>query len=318
MSYRNAKLTPAGRQQLVARVIEEGWPPAQAAAMAGVSRATVYKWLHRYRDEGIAGLQDRSSRPHTNPRALPDHRVRRILRARLRLKRGPHRLGRTLRLGRSTIYAVLRRHGLNRLRTLDRTTARPLRSVRDHPGELLHLDVKKLGRIPDGGGHRIHGRATVTPRGRLGYEYLHVAVDDYSRLAFAQLHPDERGATCARFLRDAAAYFARHGIGTIARVLTDNARAYTVSHAFQAALQDLGARHKRTRPYRPQTNGKAERFIQTALTEWAYRRLYPTNQQRHATLHRWLRAYNHHRPHTALHGGAPGVVLVNHLNGNNS
>jgi Integrase core domain/leucine-zipper of insertion element IS481 len=238
---------------LVDRVLGEGWPPAPAAAMAGVARATVYKWLHRYRQAGVAGLQDRWSRPHTNPRALPDHRVRRILRARRLLKRGPHRLARPLRLGRSTSYAVLRRHGRNRLRTLDRTTARPLRYVRDHPGELLHLDVKKLGRIPAGGGHRLHGRATSTPRGRLGYEYLHVAVDDYARLAFAQLLADERGPTCARFLLDAAAFFASQGIGTSARVLTDNARAYTVSHAFQAALHALGARHKRTKPYRPHT-----------------------------------------------------------------
>jgi transposase InsO family protein len=315
MSYRNAKLTPAGRQLLVDRVLVDGWPAAQAAAMAGVSRGTVYKWLHRYREAGATGLIDRSSRPHTNPRALPAHRIRRILRARRLLKRGPHRLSRTLRTPRSTIYAVLRRHGLNRLRTLDRSSPRIIRYVRDRPGELLHLDVKRLGRIPAGGGHRVHGRTTDTPRSRLGYECLHVAIDDHSRVAFAQLHPNAQGPTCARFFTEAAAYFAAHGV-RIERVLTDNARAYTVDRTFQAALAAAGARHKRTQPYRPQTNGKAERFIQTALNEWAYRRLYVTNDQRHATLARWLTAYNHHRPHTALQGRAPLAVLVNHVGGN--
>jgi transposase InsO family protein len=316
MSYRNAKLTPVGRQLLVTRVLEEGWPAAHAAAMAGVSRATVYKWLHRYRTEGLAGLQDRSSRPQTSPRALSAHRIRRILRARMRLKQGPHRLARLLRLAPSTIYAVLRRHGLHRLRTLDRTTSKPIRYVRDCPGDLLHLDVKKLGRIPEGGGHRVHGRATTTPRGRrLGYEYLHVAVDDHSRVAFAQLLPDERGATCARFLQDAAAYFAARGV-TVRRVMTDNARAYTDAVVFRQTITTLGATHKRTRPYRPQTNGKAERFIQTALTEWVYRRPYGTNDQRHAVLPRWLSRYNHHRPHTALRGRPPLAVLVNHVCGN--
>src|ERR1035437_4199366 len=197
--------------------------------------------------------------------------------------------------------AVLPRHGLSRLRDQDRPPGAPIRYVRERPGELLHIDVKKLGRIPDGGGHRFRGRVTGTPRSHAGYDYLHVAIDDMSRVAFVAPYRDERGTTCARFLLNAAAFFAGHGV-RIERVLTDNARNYTTSRAFAAALAEIGARHKRTRPFRPQTNGKAERFNGTLLTEWAYARLYVTNQPRLDAFPAWLDFYNSERPHGSLGG----------------
>jgi transposase len=225
MAHAHARLTEFGRRLLVQRITELGWPPAQAAESLGVSRATAYKWLGRYRSEGPAGLVDRSSRPHHWPHALPAAQVRRVLTTRRRRRQGPHRLGYHLGMARSTIYGVLRRHGMSRLAHTDRASGVVVRYQREHPGELVHLEVKKLGRIPDGGGHRIHGRATAT-RGRgIGYDYLHSAVDDRSRVAFSQLLPDETGATSARFLVEAAAFFADHGV-VIQRVLTDNAKAY--------------------------------------------------------------------------------------------
>src|SRR3990172_305418 len=255
----------------------------------GVSRSTAGKWLQRYRDEGIVGLEDRPSRPLRSPHALPTEEVQGILQARHRLRVGPHRLAPALGRPRSTIYGVLRRHGLSRLRDWDRPTAVPVRYVRERPGELLHLDVKKLARIPAGGGHRILGRE-IGRAGRLGgagHDYVHVAVDDASRVAYLEALHDERGDTAARFLLAAAAFFASQGV-RIERVLTDRAFAYTNSRAFPQAIQVLGARHIVTRPYRPQTNGKAERFIKTLLQEWAYARL-----------------YNRRRPHTALGGLTP-------------
>jgi len=199
---------------------------------------------------------------------------------------------------RSTVYGVLRRHGLNRLTHTDRTSGAVVRYQREHPGELVHLDVKKLGRIPDGGGHRIHGRAKGR-RGRgIGYDYVHSAVDDRSRVAFSQLLPDETGQTCARFLVEAAGFFADHGV-RIERVLTDNAKAYTDSVTFAETAARLGIRRNRTRRYRPQTNGKVERFNKTLLDEWAYARLYRSNTERRRAFSQWLRFYNHQRPHLA-------------------
>jgi transposase InsO family protein len=216
---------------------------------------------------------------------------------------------------RSTVYGVLGRHGMSRLARMDRVSGVVVRYQREHPGELVHLDVKKLGRIPDGGGHRIHGRAAAR-RGRgIGYDYIHSAVDDRSRVAFSQLLPDETGQTCARFLVEAAAFFAEHGV-VIQRVLTDNAKAYTQSLRFQETAAGLGIRLKRTRPYRPQTNGKVERFNRTLLEEWAYARLYRSNSERCRAFSRWLRIYNHHRPHTALDGLTPMTILVNNAHKN--
>lgn len=308
MSHPRGRLTVYGRSLLIHRVLVEGWRPAVAAEAAGVSRATVYKWLRRYRTEGPAGLHDRSSAPRRRPRALPPHRVRRILRLRLRSGHGPHRLAAALRCPRSTVYAVLRRHGCSRLRDRDRPTQTPLRYVRERPGELLHLDVKKLGRIPEGGGWRMRGRGAGPHGGGNGYDYLHVAVDDCSRFAVVGVYPDERGETAAAFLRHAVAVFAARGV-RVERVMTDRAFAYTRSHAFQAALDELGARHVVTRPYRPQTNGKVERFHRTMVEEWAYVRLYTSNDQRLAALPRWVDTYNRRRPHTALGGLTPAARL---------
>jgi transposase InsO family protein len=317
MAHRNARLTEFGRLLLVQRVTELGWPPAQAAESLGVSRATAYKWLGRHRSEGPAGLADRSSRPHRCPHALSASQVRRVLAARRRRRQGPHRLGYHLGLSRSTVYGVLRRHGMNRLAQLDRTSGVVVRYEREHPGELVHLDVKKLGRIPDGGGHRAHGRAAGT-RGRgIGYDYVHSAIDDRSRVAFSQILADETATTCARFLVEAASFFADHGV-TIQRVLTDNAKAYAESVLFAETAAGLGIRLRRTRRYRPQTNGKVERFNRTLLDEWAYARLYRSNTERRRAFAAWLCFYNHHRPHTALDGLTPLAVLVNNVHGNHT
>ena len=229
----------------------------------------------------------------------------------MRLKVGPHRLGPQLGHPRSTVYAVLRREGLSRLTYLDRPTAVPVRYERQRPGELIHIDVKKLGRVRPGGGWKMRGRSYETchvkARG-IGYDYLHVAVDDHSRYVYVEVLPDERGTTCAGFLVRAATHFAGLGI-SIERVMTDQAKNYVRSREFAAALADVGARHLTTRPYRPQTNGKAERFNRTMLDEWAYAKLYRSNEARIAALARWVETYNRRRPHTAL-GGLPPISRV--------
>src|SRR3972149_325033 len=317
MAHRRAKLTPFGRLLLVQRVEEMGWTVARAAEAVGVSRPTAGKWLQRARGGGLASLEDRPPRPLRSPHALPTEEVQGILQARHRLRVGPHRLAPALGRPRSTIYGVLRRHGLSRLRDWDRPTAVPVRYVRERPGELLHLDVKKLARIPAGGGHRLLGRE-IGRAGRLGgagHDYVHVAVDDASRVAYLEALHDERGDTAARFLLAAAAFFASQGV-RIERVLTDRAFAYTTSRAFPQAIQALGARHIVTHPYRPQTNGKAERFIKTLLQEWAYARLYRSNEERLHALPGWLEFYNRRRPHTALGGLPPKDALVNNVHGN--
>lgn len=312
MGHRRARLTPFGRLLLVQRVEVEGWPVARAAEVMGVSRATGHKWIRRFREEGQGGLEDRPSRPGRCPHALPPEEVRRILGARRRLKVGPHRLGPALGRPRSTVYAVLRRHGMSRLRDADRPTGIPLRYVRERPGELVHLDVKKLGRIPPGGGHRMRGRSTEVDRSRkqlrLGYDYLHVAVDDHSRVAFVRVFSDERGETCARFLLETAQFFAGLGV-RIERVMTDRHHSYLLSTSFRQALERIGAGHNLTRGYRPQTNGKAERFIRTMVAEWAYAKLYRSNEERVRALSSWVHTYNSRRPHTALGGRPPMSAL---------
>lgn len=313
--HRRAKLTVFGRRLLVERIELEGWPIAHAAAMTGVSRQTATKWVRRYRAEGLDGLEDRSSRPQRSPRSLAPEQVAAILAARHELGLGPHRLAPVVGSPRSTISDVLRRHGLSRLGDRDRPSGVPIRYVRERPGELLHIDVKKLGRIPDGGGHHFRGRGNGTPRARRGYDFVHQAIDDMSRVAYVDVFADERGPTCARFLREAAAWFARQGV-RIERVMTDNAKNYVQSRDFQAALSDIRALHKRTRPRRPQTNGKSERFNRTLLDEWAYRRPYETNNERLTALPAFVNHYNNHRPHTALKGLTPMAVLVNNVSGN--
>lgn len=308
MPHRRAKLTPFGRLLIVQRVHEMGWSVVSAADAAGVSRATAHKWVRRYREEGEAGLADRSSAPRRCPHALPPTTVRRVLKARRRLKRGPHHLGATLGMPRSTVYGVLRRHGMSRLDHTDHPTGVPIRYEKDHPGELLHIDVKKLGRIPDGGGHRMLGWSRATTRGRGGYDFLHAAVDDHSRVAYVEVHPDERGQTCAAFLARAAGFYDERGV-RIQAVMTDNALNYVRSRAFLDALSAIGAYHQRIPPYRPRANGKVERFNRTLAEEWAYVRLYTSNSQRLAALPRWVRFYNERRPHTAL-GGLPPVARL--------
>jgi transposase InsO family protein len=316
MAHRRARLTIYGRQLLVERIVVEGMTIALAAEMAGVSRQTATKWLRRFEREGPAGLEDRSSRPHRSPRALGREVVAAILAARHETRYGPHRLAAMLGLPRSTIGDVLARSGLSRLRDLDRPTGVPIRYVRERPGELLHIDVKKLGRIPDGGGHRFRGRAG-TPKSRAGYDHLHSAIDDHSRVAYTEVHPDERGTTCAAFLRRAAAWFASLGV-RIERVMTDNARNYVVSRAFRDVLAEFGIVHKRTRRYRPETNGKVERFHGTLLREWAYVRPYDSNRQRLEVLPDFIDDYNRIRPHSALGGASPMTVLRNNVSGNHT
>lgn len=307
MSHGKAKLTPAGRLLLVERIEQDGWPAAHAAAMAGVSRATAYKWLARWRSEGIAGLRDRSSRPHSMPTRTSPEREAEVVELRRSWRRGPHLLGGRLEMAPSTVHAVLARHGLSRLSRLDRVTGDVIRYERDHPGELIHVDVKKLGRVPDGGGWRVHGREQRPAHHRqTGYDYLHVAIDDHSRIAFVQARPDEKGSTCAAFVTDAFAFFTELGI-TVERVMTDNAKNYTLSRDFQAALGDR--KHKTTRPYRPQTNGKVERFNRTLTGEWAYARAFTSNAERLSTLDDWLIDYNWHRAHSALGNQPPASRL---------
>jgi transposase InsO family protein len=309
VAHANARLTPAGRLILCQR-IAAGRPAAHVAAEMGISRTCAYRWWARYQQHGQAGLQDRPSIAHHHPRRVPASVETEICRLRRTHKLGPARIAPRVGRPASTVHRVLVRHGLGRLAVLDRPTGRVIRrDERARPGELVHIDVKKLGRIPDGGGHRVHGRSPGTPRGRgIGYHYIHSAVDDHSRLAYSEVLADEHTFTCTGFLRRAQVFYAAHGI-QLERVLTDNAGGYT-SGLFGAVLAASGATHKRTRPYRPQTNGKVERFNRTLLNEWAHVQLYTSNQQRTAALDDWLHLYNHHRAHTAL-GGRPPISRVN-------
>ena len=315
MAHRRARLTPLGRRLLVDRVIEMGWTPAAAADAAGVSRATCYKWIRRFREEGEAGLLDRSSRPRTCPGALGAKAERQILIARRRLKRGPHHLAAVLGRPRSTIYGVLRRHGRSRLDHTDRPTGVPIRYEKARPGELVHVDVKKLGRISPGGGHRMLGRSTETRRRKLGlgYDYIHACVDDHSRVAYVEVHPDERKETAASFMARALGWFAGLGV-SVERILTDNGSCYR-SRTFNDVLATAGVVHKYTQPYRPQTNGKVERFNLTLKWEWAYSTAFASNSERLAALERWVHRYNYHRPHMAHRGGTP-ISVLNNVPGN--
>lgn len=314
MAHPRARLNVFGRELLVTRVLK-GWPVAMASEAMGISRATGHKWVRRYRAEGWAGLLDRSSRPHRSPRATPPAEVDRILAARHEWRWGPDRLGPLLGHPPSTVGAVLRRAGAPRLADLDRPTGLPVRRYEEcHPGALVHQDHKKLGRIPDGGGHRVLGREAAPSRHRgLGYDHFEVVVDDRSRRSVVVQVDDESAASAAGALEVALQAFEADGI-TVERVMTDNGWAYR-SAAYRHALD--GRRQTRTRPYRPQTNGKAERFIGTLLAEWAYGRAYTTNQERLAALPGWVDFYNHRRPHTALGGLAPSAV-VNNVHGDHS
>lgn len=315
MGHPRSKLTAFGRRLLVTRVAQ-GWPAAHVAEQLGVSRATAYKWVRRYRAEGEAGLLDRSSRPHRSPRRLSDELERAVLAARAAWRYGPDRLGPLLGMPPSTVHRVLVRNRCSRLRDADRVTLAPVRYEACHPGALVHQDHKKLGRIPDGGGWRALGRelAPHSSHTRVGYEHLEVVIDDASRYAVVVPVPDETSASSIAALETAVAEFARMGI-RVERVLTDNGTNY--KRQYDAAAARLGIRHQRTRPRRPQTNGKAERVIKTLIHEWAYARLYTSNRERADALPVFVDFYNRRRPHTALGGRSP-LDAVNNVSGDHS
>ncbi len=314
MTHRNARLSVFSRLFILER-LEQGFTQAQVAASSGVSRSTVAKWAKRFREEGIAGLQDRSSRAKTCRHALGEHVIEAIVRLRRELGCGPHRIAWELGLAASTVYGVLRRAGLSVLARLDRTTRVVQRYERERPGELVHFDVKKLGKIPDGGGKRFFdpgwsetGAGMNRPgRSRRGHDYMHVAVDDHSRYAYVESLPDEKGPTAAAFLLRSVLAFAAVGVN-VQRVLSDNGGCYR-SHVFKQEASELGVELRNTRPRRPQTNGKAERFIKTLQSEWAYLQPYSSNQERLAALPAFLQRYNYTRPHTAIGNKPPASRL---------
>ncbi|MGW0615809.1 IS481 family transposase [Streptomyces sp. NPDC002788] len=294
MPHRNAPLTETGRLRLARCVVEDDWPLRRAAERFQVSPTTARRWADRYRTFGEAGMSDRSSCPRIRPRRTPTRTERRLIKVRVLRRWGPARIAHLLRLVPSTVHRVLTRYGMARLTHLDRATGRVIRRYeRERPGELVHVDIKKLGNIPDGGGHKVLGRqAGRKTRSNAGYSYLHTAVDDHSRLAYSEIHADEKP-----------------GI-TVERVLTDNGSCYR-SRDWRDLLTAAGIAHKRTRPYRPQTNGKVERFNRTLLDEWAYARPYPSETARREAFPGWLHTYNHHRGHTGLKGQPPASRVPN-------
>lgn len=312
--HRNARLTVWGRQE-VARRVEAGTPPATVARQMNVSRDTVYKWWRRYQaDPHGEWWQDRSSRPHRSPAKTRRKVERKILSLRRNKKLGPARIAGRLEVPASTVHAVLARNQVSRLAWMDRPTGRVIRRYeRDRPGDLVHVDIKKLGKVPPGGGWRVHGReARPAYHRRIGYSYVHSAVDDHSRLAYSEIHDDETAATATAFWKRARGFFADHGV-TVREVITDNGSCYR-SKDWLMELVAGGATPRFTRPYRPQTNGKVERFNRTLLEEWAYVRAYSSEGQRRRRLDSWLHTYNHHRCHTAL-GGQPPITRVDNLPG---
>jgi transposase len=312
--HANARLTPIGRLTLCLR-IEQGRPVAHVAPEMGISRATGYKWWRRFCEEGVEGLVDRSSRPHRCPhRSAPDLEAQ-IAELRAELKLGPARIGYRLGVAPSTVHRVLVRLGLNRLAWMDRPTGRVIRRYeRERPGELIHVDIKKLGKIPEGGGWKAVGRQAGKKnndtRSGIGYGFIHSAVDDHSRLAYSEILGDERKETAAGFWQRARAWYLDQGIET-EEILTDNGSCYR-SRLFDEVLGQI--KHRRTKPYRPQTNGKVERFNRTMLEEWAYVKPYTSEAERREAFDVFLHLYNHHRSHSAL-GGKPPISRVNNLGG---
>jgi transposase InsO family protein len=297
--HKNARLTPYGRE-LIVRQIESGQTPEAAARAAGVCPRTAHKWLARFKAEGIEGLKDRSSRPHRLRKPTPAAIV-----AKVEVLRRQRFIGKQiaadLGISPATVSRILNRLGLNRIQALE-PAAPVCRYERDHPGELIHIDIKKLGRF-ERIGHRITGDPQQGKSRGAGWEFVHVCIDDASRLACSEILPDEKKESAIAFLKAAIAYYQSLGV-TVQRVMTDNGSCYR-SKAFRDACRDLGLRHIRTRPYTPKTNGKAERFIQTALREWAYAQAYPDSHHRAAALPIWLHRYNWHRPHGSLESKPP-------------
>jgi transposase InsO family protein len=325
MSHRNAPLSETGRLRLALCVVEDGWSLRRAAERFQVAVTTAQRWAQRYREQGPAGMADRSSRPHRSPNRTPTRTERRIIKVRVLRRWGPARIGFLLGIHPSTVHRVLTRYGLAKLRWLDRPTGRVIRRMHsERPGDLVHVDVKKLGKIPAGGGWRMLGRSVGTRNSQAdktgvtnkyrqplrGYHFLHTAIDAHSRLAYSELLADERKETAAAFWFRASAWFQECGF-EVRTVLTDNGSCYR-SHTFRDALGHV--EHRRTRPYRPQTNGKVERFHRTLAEEWAYARLYRSDAERCEEFPRWLHTYNYHRGHTAL-GGQPPATRVPNLSG---
>jgi transposase InsO family protein len=331
VSHANAALTPRARLRLAQLVVDRRWTYAAAAKMFMVAPRTAKKWADRYRVEGRAGMVDRSSRPRTSPTKTSPEVVRRIVRLRWRHRLGPVQIAGRLGMQASTVHAVLVRCRINRLSHIDRVTGEPLRRYEHpHPGSLIHVDVTKFGNIPTGGGWRYVGRQqgksnrattdTDRRRGRvrgplLGTAYVHTVVDDHSRLAYAEIHTDEKATTAIGVLQRAVAWFADRSV-TVERVLSDNGAAYR-SYACRDACVGLDITPKWTRPYRPQTNGKIERFHRTLADGWAYARFYESTEQRNAALSGWLHFYNHHRAHSAI-GGKPPVTRLTNLPGHHT
>ncbi|CAM5424339.1 IS481 family transposase IS1652 [Streptomyces tendae] len=312
MSHRNAPLTPTGRLRLARCVVDDHWPLRRAAERFQVSHTTAARWAGRYRLHGEAGMQDRSSRPRHQPRRTAATVEEQVVRLRQEHRIGPLRLAVRCGIAPSTAHRILQRHGLPVLAACDRATGEPVRRYeRARPGELVHIDVKKLGRIPDGGGHKALGRAEGhrSRTNGVGFAYLHTALDDHSRLAYTEDLADETAPTCAAFLRRATTWFAAHGV-TVERVLTDNAWAYS-KNTWRQTCRQLGISPRWTRPWRPQTNGKVERFHRTLLDEWAYQKPYTSDHERREAFTHWLHWYNYHRPHTGIAGQTPASRVTN-------
>lgn len=317
MSHGNARLTVHGRRLIVERH-RAGWKQAHIAAAMGVSRKCVKTWIDRYAAEGEAGLRDRSSRPHTTPRRTSIETEQQVVELRRTARRGQDWIGAELEVAPRTVARILRRHQVPYLRECDPMTGQVIRASkttarryeRDRPGELVHMDVKKLGRIHDGGGWKANGRehrqTGQQKRAKIGYDYIHSLIDDHSRLAYSEILPDEKGATCAAFLLRAAQAFAQAGIPAIERVITDNHLSYKRSTDMRDAITVLGAKHLFIKPHCPWQNGKVERYNRTLATEWAYRHPFTTNTARTAALAPWLDYYNNQRRHSAL-GGKPPI-----------
>jgi transposase InsO family protein len=302
--HKNARLTPTGREVLVRRVVEQGHTPMAVATAMGVCVRTVRKWVARFQAEGVAGLRDRSSRPHWSPTRTPDPIAEQIAALRRQRWTGAQ-IAAAVQRSKASVFRVLGRLGMNRLKSLE--LAEPVRRYEhDAPGDMIHIDIKKLGRFEQIG-HRITGDRTVRTRGatlgKPSWEFVHVCIDDASRVAFSRIMPDEKKESAVAFLEAALAYYASLGV-TVSRVMTDNGSCYK-SFAFRDACARHGLKHIRTRPYTPKTNGKAERFIQTALREWAYAQAYETSGHRADELPRWLHRYNWHRPHGSLKAQTP-------------
>jgi transposase InsO family protein len=323
-THANAALTPRARLRLACLIVEKGWSIPRAAERYDVSWRTAKKWADRYRAEGSAGMSDRSSRPHRQPNRTPAPVVRKIVHLRWKQRLGPVEIGDRLGMPASTVHAVLVRCRINRLTHIDRATGEPIRRYEhDAPGDLIHVDVKKIGRIPDGGGWRYVGRqqgrrnkaATLgLPRNQwrnplTGTCYLHTVIDDHSRVAYVEARDDETKETATDVLRNAVAWFAARGV-TVQRVLSDNGSCYK-SHLWADTCADLGITPKKTRPYRPQTNGKIERFHRTLAEGWAFKKFYNSDSARLAALPAWIHQYNHHRPHSAIGKHSPITRLDN-------